>query len=136
MTLHLLKTALGIKDLGGLRRRQNRWARQHDGAPVRVSATRRRPKRAEELAGGSVYWILRGSIRARQPIRAFIHSSDEDGRYLGLLLLEPDLIETRPVEHKGFQGWRYLDPADAPPDHGEDEPPAEMLAELQALGLL
>jgi hypothetical protein len=136
MTLHLLKTALAVRSLDGLRRLQRRWTQHHEGAPVVVSATRRRPKRADELAGGSVYWVVRGSIRARQAIRGFVHSSDEDGRYRGLLLLDPTLVETRPQEHKEFQGWRYLAVEDAPPDHAEDEPPAEMLAELQALGLV
>jgi hypothetical protein len=43
-----------------------------------------------------------------------------------------------PTRRAAFQGWRYLEPADAPPDlaMGGDLPPDEMLRELRALGLI
>jgi hypothetical protein len=66
---------------------------------------------------------------------------DDEGRRTTLLVLDPVLVRTVAMPHRPFQGWRYLTPDDAPPDLGDapvDAPdmPAEMIAELRALGLL
>ena len=75
------------------------------------------PKRAEEmLDGGSIYWVIRGEILCRErilDIRPFI---DKDGIGRCRLVLDPKCVPVRPRPYRAFQGWRYLDAKDAPPD--------------------
>ncbi|HYD98179.1 MAG TPA: DUF1489 family protein [Alphaproteobacteria bacterium] len=139
MALHLLRSAMGIADIAALEDIQGRRAAARGGGPV-MSWTRRRPLRAAEIVGGgSLYWIMRGFIRARQPVLGFEEGTDEDGRWFGLFVLADRPIPVEPVEQKGFQGWRYLEAAKAPPDldpaRTGDMPP-DMVAELKSLGLL
>ncbi len=64
---------------------------------------------------------------------------DGDGRRRCGLRLDPTAVRTRPRPQRPIQGWRYLAPAEAPPDLDAadgGELPAEMMAELRALGLL
>src|SRR6516225_10725777 len=64
MPLHLLKLAVGIEDIEHLRRIRAARAEERGGSWVH---TRNYPRRAAEiLAGGSIYWIIRGQIRVRQ----------------------------------------------------------------------
>jgi hypothetical protein len=85
--------------------------------PEQFHTTRMVPKRAAELLdGGSLYWVIKGNIQARQrlvDIRPFV---DTDGISRCHLVLEPVLHETSWAPRRPFQGWRYLDPKDAPPD--------------------
>ncbi|MGD9618071.1 MAG: DUF1489 family protein [Alphaproteobacteria bacterium] len=140
--LHLLKMAVGIADLDDLRRVRAARIEQLGGNFV---FTRNRPHRAEAvLSGGSLYWVIRGQIRARQAITGFRSERDEKGRAYCLIEVAPELIATVWRPWRPFQGWRYLSPADAPPDgmaDAEGDPegapmPARMAAELRALGLL
>ena len=62
--LHLSKVAVGCASLDTLRKRQA--GRAADGfVPI---VTRFRPKRAEELIGGSIFWIVKHRLMARQRI--------------------------------------------------------------------
>jgi hypothetical protein len=138
--LHLLKMAVGIGDVDELRR--FRAARLQERGSSWVY-TRNHPRRAAEvLAGGSIYWVIRGQVRVRQLVTGFRTERDENGRAYCLIEVDPDLVETLWRPWRPFQGWRYLTPADAPPDRGGGIPgadeaiPAAMLAELRALGLL
>ena len=140
--LHLLKMAVGIADLDDLRRVRAERIAQLGGSFV---FTRNQPRRAEEVQrGGSLYWVIRGQIRARQPIVGFRSERDDKGRAYCLIEVAPELIATAWRPWRPFQGWRYLPPGDAPPDRiavAEEEPegapmPARMAAELRALGLL
>jgi hypothetical protein len=141
-TLHLLKMAVGITDLDDLRRVRAARTQQLGGSFV---FTRNRPQRTEAvLCGGSLYWVIRGQIRARQHILGFRSERDEKGRAYCLIEVAPGLITTVWRPWRPFQGWRYLSPADAPLDGTADtehDPdgapmPARMAAELRALGLL
>ena len=142
--LHLLKMAVGIADLDDLRRARAARIAQLGGSFVR---TRNHPRRAEAvLRGGSLYWVIRGEIRVRQRIDGFRSEHDEKGRPYCLIGVDPELVPTVGRRWRPFQGWRYLPPADAPPDcrsaggaEGEFDlaaMPASMTAELRALGLL
>ena len=93
-----------------------------DGAvPV---VTRYRPKRADELVGGSLYWIVRQRVAGRQTILGFdVRASD--GKTI--IRLDPALVTVRATARRGHQGWRYLDEADAPPDLGGGEEDVEAL---------
>ncbi|MEM7226291.1 MAG: DUF1489 domain-containing protein [Pseudomonadota bacterium] len=139
MTLHLLKLSVGTEDLVQLARWQ---ARRQRLAGRLFHQTRMMPRRAEELLdGGSIYWVIRGQIRARQRLVGIERQQDQEGRSYTLLLLDPELHRTLAVPHRAFQGWRYLQPEDAPKDLAKSDGlppdmPAEMAAELQALGLL
>ncbi|MEE9140441.1 MAG: DUF1489 domain-containing protein [Alphaproteobacteria bacterium] len=149
MTVHIVKMAVGIDDLAHLRRVQKRrlaeasgTARGRRGARVVVMRTRGTPRRAGEiLDGGSIYWVIRGAIRARQRVLAIVRRTDAQERRYCVLSLDPNLVETSAMPTRAFQGWRYLDPAAAPPDRKRTPGdvigmPPEMVAELRALGLL
>ena len=54
-------------------------------------------------------------------------------------MLDRKLVPVARRHHRPFQGWRYLDEADAPRDLGPGEVvklPEELRAELEALGLM
>ena len=99
------------------------------------------PRRADELLdGGSIYWIIKGYVQARQRLLAIEPIVDKQGRPDNLLILHPKLIRTAPRAHRPFQGWRYLAAKDAPADLDSlgkaAAMPPEMAAELRELGLL
>ena len=144
--LHLLKMAVGVASLDELREARARRIVQLGGSWV---YTRNRPRRSETLlAGGSLYWVIRGQIRVRQRITGFDGRRDEKGRAYCLIAVDPTLVPTLARPWRPFQGWRYLTPADAPPDlsaarlaeQGREDAgapmPARLAAELRALGLL
>lgn len=144
MTVHLLKLSVGTSDIEHLARFQRaRLERsvRNGGAPRLWHRTRHRPRRTEELLdGGSIYWVIGGRIRARQRLVGFESEQDPERGTICLFMLDPALVPTEPWPHRAFQGWRYLDPKDAPPDRpagtGEADMPEEMIAELRELGLL
>jgi hypothetical protein len=134
--LHLLKLAVGIENLDHLRR--IRAARQAERGGSWVY-TRNHPRRAQEvLAGGSIYWIIRGQIRVRQLITGFRRECDDNGRRYCRIEIDQQLVRTLPRAWRPFQGWRYLAPEDAPQDCGEagELPSDRLLPELRALGLI
>src|SRR5687768_12470130 len=134
MPLNISKVAVGCSSLDALRARQKlRLA----GGIVPI-VTRFRPKRADELIGGSIYWIVKHRIAARQAIIGFA-DREEDRRTI--IRLDPLLVPVRALPRRAHQGWRYLDPADAPLDlDGDDsglaELPPELTARLAALALI
>ena len=138
--LHLVKMAVGVADLEQLRRiRAQRLAERGWSAVY----TRNHPRRAEAvLAGGSIYWVIRGQIRVRQRVLGFHSERDDNGRGYCLIEVDPGLVPTLPRAFRPFQGWRYMPPADAPKDvpaaPGGDfaAMPDPMLAELRELGLI
>jgi hypothetical protein len=136
MPVHLLKLAVGIDDLDHLRRIRAARTGERGGSWV---YTRNHPRRAQEvLAGGSIYWIIRGQIRVRQLVTGFRSERDDNGRRYCLIDVDAKLVPTLSRPWRPFQGWRYLSPEDAPADRsGNGEPlPDRMLAELRALGLI
>ncbi|MBV9859235.1 MAG: DUF1489 domain-containing protein [Alphaproteobacteria bacterium] len=139
--LHLVKMAVGVADIEHLR--QLRAARLAERGASWVY-TRNHPRRAEAvLAGGSIYWVIRGHIRVRQRVLGFRSERDEAGRGYCLIAVDEDLVPTLTRSCRPFQGWRYLPAGDAPPDvpdpdtraYGTEMPEA-MIAELRSLGLL
>jgi hypothetical protein len=140
--LHLLKMAVGIADIDELRRVRALRTKEHGGSWV---YTRNQPRRAAAvLAGGSIYWVIRGQIRVRQRITGLRGEKDEKGRGYCRIEVDPLLVATLWRPWRPFQGWRYLSPADVPPDApgGWQMPdaaagamPEPLIAELRALGL-
>ena len=107
--LNISKVAVGCPSLDALERRQRL---RLTGGVVPV-VTRFRPKRADELIGGSLYWIVKHRITARQTILAFA-TREEDRRTL--ISLSPELVPVKALPRRAHQGWRYLTAEDAPPD--------------------
>jgi hypothetical protein len=136
MPLHLLKLAVGIEDIEHLRRIRAARAEERGGNWVH---TRNHPRRASEiLAGGSIYWIIRGHVRVRQLVTGFHRERDDNGRRYCLIEVDKRLVPTLSRPWRPFQGWRYLSPEDAPEDCSDaGEPPSDrLLFELRSLGLI
>lgn len=140
--LHLIKLAVGPKDVAELAANQGRRAKLDP--PLRHQ-TRSTPRRAAELLdGGSLYWVVAGWIRARQPLLDIRPESWDDGSACAGLVLDPRLILVEPRATKPFQGWRYLEAAAAPADLpqgvtpavGLDGLPEALRLELRALCLI
>jgi hypothetical protein len=141
-TLNILKLCVGIQSLEHLESAQaDKVAMARHGKGRLWHRTRNTPRRMEELLdGGSIYWVISGTIKARQRLIGFDHYLDEEGRRHCLLLLELKIVTTAAWPHRAFQGWRYLEAGAAPPDLADDaeagDLPPEMARELRELGLL
>ena len=139
-TTHLIKLCVGaeqVEDLADWQRTPR--ALGPDGLPRHV--TRMWPKRATEiLNGGSLYWVFKGVVLARQRILRLDEVQGSDGITRCGIVLDRDIIRTAAAPKRPFQGWRYLAPKDAPPDlpkarAGDDTLPPELDAALADLGL-
>ena len=102
--------------------------------------------RASVLDGGSLFWVIRGIIRVRHRILRLDDVTDADGHEYCAIIYDPKVILVEPRPRRAFQGWRYLEADDSPPDlpnqrqalanvAAEGDMPAVMLAELRTLGL-
>lgn len=120
MTVNLVKLSVGSDSVASLAawQRQLMADRRADGLPANpVHITRQTPKRAEELLdGGSMYWVIKGQIAARQTIAGLEGVIGRDGLARCCIVLAPSLVATQLMPRKAFQGWRYLSVADAPAD--------------------
>jgi hypothetical protein len=145
MPLHLIKLCVGcdsVKDLEDWIREKRRRLKKSGSAHEHVHTTRMVPKRAEALLdGGSLYWVIKGSIMCRQRLLAVRPFVDREGVGRCHLAMEPKvvLVESRPF--RAFQGWRYLEGKDAPRDLDRVAPgaavmPEALRRELRELGLL
>ena len=134
MPLHMTKIAFGAESPAHLRQRLDSYA---EAGEIRLT-TRYLPKRHEEMAGGSLYWILNHTLIGRSPILGFM----DNGQGRTWIRLRPELIPVRSIPKRAHQGWRYLEGKDAPPDLGSagadarDEMPPKMLGELMKMGLV
>ena len=142
--LHLIKLCVGCDSIRDL----EDWiedklkGRKKAASRVRSHITRMVPRRAAEIVdGGSLYWVIRGEILCRErilAIRAFT-SADGVGRCRIELDCRPVAVEPRPF--RAFQGWRYLNPGDAPRDldsvaPGASDMPEDLRRTLAGLGLI
>lgn len=138
--VNLLKLCVGADRVEDLIEWQDRrraeapsWQTQH--------VTRMWPKRETEvLNGGSLYWVFRGLVLARQRITGLEERRGADGVLRCAILLDPEVVRTEPQPRRPFQGWRYLDPAEAPRDlnlsrRREDALPPELAAALAEIGV-
>jgi hypothetical protein len=145
MPLHIIKLAVGcesVKELKGWVAERIARARQKGLPPHHIHVTRMVPKRdAELLAGGSIYWVIKGEIAAREKLLAIEPFRDSDGIGRCRLVLQPKVIAVSPRPMRPFQGWRYLADKDAPADLGKAAAsiaamPEPLRRELRDLGLL
>lgn len=145
MPLHLVKLSVGatsVKDLRDWIAERVKLAKAKGQPPRHIHVTRMSPKRVDELLdGGSIYWVIKGEIAAREKILGIEPFRDKDGIGRCRLVMEPKLIAVSPRQMRPFQGWRYLDPKSAPSDLGKAAEsvaamPEPMRRELRELGLL
>jgi len=119
MTVHLQKLSVGSESIQTLadwqahvvaRRRQRGLSAHH------VHVTRMFPKRRDEiLDGGSIYWVIKGNIICRNTI-VDLEETTKNGHRACAIMMDPLLIPVLPKPRRAFQGWRYLQASDAPPD--------------------
>lgn len=143
MTIHLIKLSVGPESLTELAQWQQKRLKEKKRSgkkPELIHITRHKPKRAEEvLDGGSIYWVIKGFIVARQKL-IDLRAVEYNGITQCGLVYEPQMIAVRARPRKAFQGWRYFDPKDAPADIGPwtggHDIPDRLQRELLELGLL
>ena len=146
MSLHLIKLAVGCESVKELKEwiAERMLAAKKKGLPQHhVHVTRMTPKRVDDiLAGGSLYWVIRGEIAAREKIIAIEPFRDRDGIGRCRLVMQPKVIAVSPRPMRPFQGWRYLTDDSAPADLAKAATgaiaamPEPMRRELRDLGLL
>lgn len=139
--VNLIKLSVGTESVEGLIAWQEmRMAQMPDGLPRHV--TRMWPKReAEIVAGGSIYWVIKGEIQCRQRVLRMDEVIGEDGIRRCAIVLDPELHPTQRATRRPFQGWRYLKAEDSPPDlpkgrESEEPLPDELNRALAEIGVL
>ncbi len=142
MTLHLIKLCVGCESIDDLVEwiEQKLAEKRKAGLPVeQYHTTRMVPKQiAELLDGGSLYWVIKGNVQCRQRLLDVRPFTDNEGIGRCRLVLEPKVVPTEWQPKRPFQGWRYFDPKDIPPDLRKGRSkglPPELAAELAGLGL-
>ena len=145
MPLHLLKLCVGVdsvRDLEDWIAARLALAALKNHVPEQIHTTRMAPKRAQELLdGGSLYWVVKGQVAARQKLLAIRPFTDPQGIGRCDLVLEPVVVPLRPRPCRPFQGWRYMKASEAPEDFargiGESpDMPDTLRRELRELGLM
>lgn len=146
MPLHLIKLAVGcesVEDLAEWQADRLKQMKKAGQKPELFHRTFQMPKRREELlGGGSMYWVIKGIVQARQKLLDLREGTKPDGSPCTLLILDKTLVTVRPQPRRAFQGWRYLKPEEAPADlksrKGDDlaEMPPKLRRDLAELGLL
>ncbi len=130
MALHIIKLGVGVPDVEWLERRAAK------GGPL-VVHTRLTPKRAAEIEdGGSLFWVVKGTIVCRQPVLD-ISTLGEGKASRCEITLEPTVIRTAPMGRRPFQGWRYFEAKDVPADLDTlevGEAPEALVKQLRELG--
>ncbi len=138
--VNILKLCVGadsIVDLSDWQESQrHRWP-----AGRAVHVTRMWPKRAPEvLEGGSLYWVIKGLVQCRQRILGLEQVTEGDGITRCALILDAAIIRTEAAPRRPFQGWRYLNPSEAPRDlargrEREEALPPALAQALAEIGL-
>lgn len=140
-TVHLIKLSVGTESVEQLTEWQSQRAKLAPDGQY-YHQTRMWPKRVDELLnGGSIYWVIKGEICARQRILRLDEKFGEDGVRRCGIVLAPEVVPTVCALKRPFQGWRYLTPEDAPADlpkgrDQEDALPVELSRALADIGVL
>lgn len=139
--INLIKLSVGTETIDDLTTWQaTKRAQTPDGLPRHV--TRMWPKRGEEiLAGGSIFWVIKGVLTCRQRILRLDEYIGQDGIRRCSIVSDPELVRVQSALKRPFQGWRYLKPEDTPPDlpkgRADEEPiPVELNRALAEIGVL
>jgi hypothetical protein len=144
MTLHIIKLCVGAESIEDLAQWQAKRIKDQKKRgvtkPTLMHVTRMTPKRKDEvLDGGSLYWVIKGQIAVRQKLLDLKPTTKNGTPHCGLVY-DKQLVPVQRRAHRAFQGWRYLNPKDAPADargtKGLETFPEELQRELVTLGLL
>ncbi|PIV74608.1 MAG: DUF1489 domain-containing protein [Rhodobacteraceae bacterium CG17_big_fil_post_rev_8_21_14_2_50_65_11] len=137
---HLIKLSVGTETVDDLAAWQasahDRWP---DGQPRHV--TRMWPKREAEIVNnGSIYWVIKGFVQVRQRVLRLDEVIGHDGIRRCAIVLDKALIRVEATPKRPFQGWRYLNPQDAPRDlsaqrAAEDRLPPDLQSALADIGV-
>ncbi|WP_339948855.1 DUF1489 domain-containing protein [uncultured Albimonas sp.] len=119
--LHIVKLCVGaesVEDLESWQRARAAEALATGRDPRPIHVTRMWPRREDEIlsSGGSLYWVIKGVVLARQRIEEMQEVDRGDGVRRCALVLDPEIVRTQPAPRRPFQGWRYLSPEAAPGD--------------------
>ncbi|MEN3930728.1 DUF1489 domain-containing protein [Microvirga sp. W0021] len=145
MSLHLIKLCVGVESIQDLRDyigANESLYKSRGMIYEQTHTTRMFPKKVDELLdGGSMYWVIKGQLCCRQKLLNLKQFTDSEGINRCRIFLDHEVIAVEPRPYRPFQGWRYLDPKDAPRDIGEgakgiEEMPESLRRELSSLGLL
>jgi len=137
--VHLIKLSVGSESVEQMKDWQTRRSGQRkDGRYYHL--TRMWPKRADELLdGGSIFWVIQGVVLARQRITGLEEMTGADGIRRCAVFLDPQIVRVEAMPKRPFQGWRYLDPKDAPRDlaggREEADLPPSLAAALAEIGV-
>ena len=140
-TINLVKLSVGTETVANLADWQaSPMAQTRDKLPRHI--TRMWPKRGKELLnGGSIYWVIKGVVLCRQIVLRLDEVTGSDGIRRCAIVLDPQLVPVAATPKRAFQGWRYLQTTDAPPDLSQSRPndddlPPELQAALASIGIL
>ena len=140
MTIHLKKLCVGANNVRDLFNRQE-FIRQKYSETIHI--TRMFPKKYKDLLDeGSIYWVFKGYMRARQNIIGIDRIMGDDKIKRCKILLSKEIMLTVPKKTRPFQGWRYLEKKDIPKDDilydpkNFDSSNEELISELSNLGLV
>lgn len=133
MALHMIKLCVGADTIEDLLE----WQAAREPGDRWIMRTRQTPKRAAELLdGGSLYRVFKGVILCRQRILA-VDTIGEGVTARCEVTVDPEVIRVAPTPRRAFQGWRYLQPGDAPPDLSMEafgDAPPELARQLREIG--
>ena len=133
MALHMIKLCVGAGTIEEL----VDWRRTHQAGQAWTLRTRQTPKRAAEMTdGGSLYRVFKGVILCRQAI-VEVNTVGEGVNARCEVTLDPTPVRVAPTPRRAFQGWRYLEPKDAPPDLSIEafgDIPTELARQLREVG--
>ncbi len=131
MPLHMIKLVVGLDTVEELLA----W-HENRGGPW-IMQTRQTPKRADELLdGGSLYRVFKGQILCRQAILE-VNTVGEGPNARCEVTVDPQVVLVAPTPRRAFQGWRYLQHADIPPDLSQDadgDIPSDLARQLREAG--
>ena len=145
MTVHLIKLCVGcdtMEELAVWQAERLKRLKRARKTPELCHRTLQTPRRRDEvLDGGSLYWVIKGFVLVRQRVLDLRPDAKDDGTACCGIVLDKELVATRTHPRRAFQGWRYLEVADAPKDAGvvdatDDDMPRGMREELRELRLI
>jgi hypothetical protein len=145
MTVHLIKLCVGcdtVEELAIWQAERLKCLKRAHKKPELCHRTLQAPRRRDEvLDGGSLYWVIKGFVLVRQRVLDLRPDAKDDGTACCGIVLDQELVATKAHPRRAFQGWRYLEVADAPKDAGVvdaavEDMPRRMREELRELRLI
>ena len=144
--VNLVKIAVGVTTVEELRLRQTEFLKKinDNNFPYFYHKTRMMPKKHEDIiSNGSLFWVIKGAICARQKVIDIVKFEDTDGKKKCKIFLAAEIVKTKPIRKRPFQGWRYLKKHITPGDlnepiKGNFEPniPIDVQKKLLEMGVL